>query len=755
MEAQVDELTSDLPEDMSDSDLKLALEAEIAAQLELQRIEKARVQEAQRSLAQAVEGKYADRKAKRSTKEAEWLEAQGLYLGSSAWKSNATSDKPWGTPTLKGRPQEFNVVASKCDTAISVLWSMQFGGGDKNWDIYPTPVPQDQTDAPMDRKMASAASENMESTIWDQLAKCRYPFEARLAMQDRVILGTGIVKSPVNTGEMYTRYSAAQAQGNVVYMPQVQPRERPCARRVNPWFFFPDPTATDIEQAEDAIELHPMSVSQLEKLLSDPSFDPEAIMEALSKGPNMVSDSSAFNFTSLTDNTEAYRNKFQVLEYHGPLTKDQLGNLGLDPVFDSPTERYYAELWTCNGEIIRAELANIEGACHVPYAVCEWKKDPSSIFGIGMPIQLRDPQIVINKTYKMILDNAAISSGPQVVFDKTKITPADAGDWELRPDKIWFNTEYDSDVTKSVHFFTPDNTTQQLTNLLMLVREFATEESALPAIMPGTQSPQNADTAYGTKMTMHASTTVIDFYNELWDDKVTDKVIRGFYAWNMQYNPDPSIKGDFDVDVTSSSDIKGRDIYVNELEKLSVEASQNPEFGFNIDMGELTKARLSMMKLPFKNIVRSPEEAEQARQAAQQNQQPDPAMLQAQAALEKVEVDKQRIQLETQKLQFESTLKMQQAQWDHEEKMGANYARLRESEAQVLAAQLTFQTEMAKLAQKDGAESKKLTLDLVRNQTDVQTQKFLKGIDATLGYEKLAVQREEMKYAKQNGGKGI
>ena len=65
----------------------------------------------------------------------------------------------------------------------------------------------------------------------------------------------------------------------------------------------------------------------------------------------------------------------------------------------------------------------------------------------------------------------------------------------------------------------------------------------------------------------HSSTTLLDFLAEEWDDQVTEKIIRRYHAWNMQYNPKPEIKGDYVIDVKSATEYKNKQMYIRDLER--------------------------------------------------------------------------------------------------------------------------------------------------------------------------------------------
>jgi hypothetical protein len=711
------------------------------------------VESSMRKIAEQVTAKFNERKTRRQNKENQWLQARALYLGSIANQSYAQQETPFKTSTSSDTSPKFNIVGTRCDTAISVLWAKQFAGGDKNWDIEPSRDPKDADGNPLDPAQVEAAADAMEFVIEDQLSRGKYGYQCRLAIEEMVVEGTAVLKTPVNSKHAITKYSKEVVDGRVLSLPIISTDAYPCVKRVPLWYFFPDDTALTIDAASDAIVLHPMSKEDLRKLKSDDTFFADAIDEALAHVPTEEKGESFYNFTNITDgSSQALRDKYKVLEYHGPMSRDELDLFNLTPTYETPNNIYFVEIWVVNDKVIRIQHSNVEGIQQVPFALCTWKADPSSMFGIGLATQLADAQKVINKTYEMILDNAAIAAGPQVVIDKTKITPADKN-WTLRPFKLWYNNEFDADVTKAFYEFQPSNVTAPLMNLLQAVQAFAQEEAAVPFFMPGTQSAITQDTAYGTKELVDQSTTVIDYYNERWDDCVTSKVIEGFYKWNMQYNPDPAIKGDFEVDVRSSSDIRSARMHLADMEKMAALAGQDEELGILINKQALSKVRLMAMRIPHKGIIRTDEEV-QAEMEARANAGPDPQMLELQLKQQELEVKKEELALKREELQLRVEQEMRQAQMDYEEKLGANAARMRESEAQVIAKNLEYQIELAKLAQADELNRAKIYADMQKVGEQESTKKFLAGMKATTDFQKIAIQKEELKYARKEG-KGI
>lgn len=694
-------------------------------------------------LGKRIEQKFEDRAIARLPKEAEWDHSLRLYNSPLVTRDMTSVDDPFRSVNNKRRPIP-NIIRTKCETAIANCVSMQFAAGEKNWDLFP---PANAVSVEV-----TAACRGMEKEIEAQLANTKYGLHCRRAMSERVILGTGIIKGPVNTGKLKVQY---ERSSDSTWIPKISTANEPTTEFVTCWRFYPDMSVTNFDECRDTIELHPMTALDLSLYRNHPGFDREAINRILkgeaSEGPlSPDAYNERFNrFTAEVWGRSPYlfKNRFQVLEYHGPITYDDLCKLGLEPTYDSPTNEFYGEVWVCAGIVIRMELENIEGYYETPYCVAPWKPDPSSPFGFGHPQILADSQRVVTQAYHMILDNASLTSGPQVAMYRKYIQPVD-GTYEFGPNKVWLLTDPSVKIQDAIHFFTPTNVIGDIMPVLQLARQFAEEESATSSFQ-GTQSPQNQESATGQLLMQHASTTLLDFFSEEWDDQVTEKHIRRYYGWNMQYNPNDAIKGDYKIDVKSATEYKNKQMYVRDLERLSMEIAQNPEMAMVVNMEELTKSRLSLMHLPSNRIIRTEDEIAQARQAAAQ--QPNPEQMDIQVKMQQAQTAQMRAETERAQLEFERVQQQQREAWEHEEKMGSNFARVQEAEAQVIKARSEREVEMIKLASKDKQFAAKLANDAELKQLSTNAQVFLKSMEEDRKNQELRLYDKELDLAKTKG----
>ena len=731
-------------EKLVDKEIKEAYENSPAGRMgetEKERVERVQILT---ELAQKIEQAFADRANARRTKEGEWKRSQDLYDNplSKLSGENTSHDHPFASEIARRRP-DFNIVRTKCDIAVSQSISMQFAGGEKNWDMFPPANVSDEA--------VIASCRKMEKEIETQLSFSKYGHRAREAMEDRVILGTGILKGPVNTGKLVTRYYP-DSTGR--WVPRTESEIVPEVTHVSPWMFYPDHTVNNFSECSDTVELHPMTPIELSLLRDHEGFDDPTILEILKNEASRPTRYNEMVFSGVfqgSNNPYLYKNRYQVLEYRGPITYDTLNKLGICPHYENPTKEYSGEVWVCCGKVIRIELENVQSQYNTPYFVAPWKKDPSSIFGFGHPLLMSDAQRVVTQAWHIVLDNASLSSGPQVAMYQEYLQPAD-GKWDLTPRKVWKLLDQSVRIQDAIQFFYPPNLVNDILPVLQMARQFAEEESGTPLFMAGMNSPQAADTATGSLMMMHNSNVVLDAYSEQWDDFMTEPLINRYYHWNMLYNPKSDIKGDYVIDVRSSSEYKNKQMYVRDLEKLSVEAIQNPALGIIVDQKELQKARLTLMHLPNSRIIRSDEQIAQLEQ--QQQNQPNPELIELQIRQADAETKRLELQLKEKTLQFEQTLQQQRELWEHQEKMSANYARLKEAEASVLRSQNEKETEFIKLAQKDEHAKLQMRNSQELALTNAHTQVFLKSMEESRKETENLIKQEEIKLKKE-GKTGI
>ena len=505
-----------------------------------------------------------------------------------------------------------------------------------------------------------------------------------------------------------------------------------------------------MDDASDAIEVHPMSKRDLQRLLNHPGYIQEALAKVLEEAPRQFSAARLAPAKAFS-NSDLFKDKYLVMERHGPVDQDCLCKMGIDLPFSDERTTYWAEVWVCNGTVIRIELSNLETADSVPYALDVWEEDPSSMFGFGLPLLVEDQQRISDGIWNAVVMNAKLTSGPQVGINRAMIQPMKDGSHDIEPWKVWAINEYGQNINQAIQFFDVPSRQEELAAVLQMAKGFADEEASIPPLLGGQESPQMTGGATGIAMVAKTSTSMLHARAESWDDNVTSKAIGWMYDWNMQYHKDESNKGDYEVDVRSSTSYLRQHMELINLEKLITQASQNPELSKVVKMDEAAKAMVSNMQLPSNKLVRNPQEIAEYEQMMQQNQPQDPKMMEIQIRQQELEIEKEKIALEREKLQFEMQMGQQRAQMEFEERMEANDARIAEANSSVLKEQLKRDTAMTQYASRQQMDLAKLNAQVNIKERDQQIKEFELGIKTELDANKQSLTAEELRLKSLHG----
>ena len=531
-----------------------------------------------------------DRVAKRDPIEKRWLQDLKQYHGQYA--TDITAD------LIENKKSSLYINATRPKTNVmeSRLSDMLFPTDDRNWGIGPTPVPELTVEAenvastaanaklamidhPDDTEFSQVSadanaelvtiqthmeearrrSRAMEEEIDDHLRECKYTIQARDVIRDGCKIGTGIFKGPVTDGK--PRRSWVQETASNVYKMIFKEEEQPAYWRVDPWNFFPDSDATNMEENEAVYERHMLNPKQMRKLARQPGFDKDAIRRLLKGKPLQVLPSYLADLRSITSSyNDLLKDRFHVWEYHGPLTGEQMLQLSVakdepDKAKDidteaDPLDEMDVVIWFCQQEVLKFGIHHLDSGDGI-YSVFNLEKDEASIFGFGVPYIMRDGQAALAGAWRMLMDNMGLSSGPQIVINEEAIEPVD-GKWEIVPRKVWRRKSTGLDKVPFETFDIPSNM-DDLLNVIDQCKENIDEETNLPMLAQGEQGSQVTKTAAGMSLLMNSVNVVFRRIVKNWDDDITTPNITRMYDWLMQFSDKDRIKGDYHVDARGTS----------------------------------------------------------------------------------------------------------------------------------------------------------------------------------------------------------
>ena len=205
---------------------------------------------------------------------------------------------------------------------------------------------------------AMIAAKMMQKKIHDQLEESGASKHLRSTAFEMALFGTGVMKGPFAVDKEYPNWDEDGEYSPIIKtIPQVS--------HVSVWNFYPDPDATNMDEAQFVIERHKMSRTQLRGLKRRPFFRSNVIDEAIQMGENYTKESWEDDLSDYAP--EHGIERFEVLEYWGMVDVDMLLDQGVDiPDELSEVDELQANVWICNGKLLRMVLNPFKPA-RIPY----------------------------------------------------------------------------------------------------------------------------------------------------------------------------------------------------------------------------------------------------------------------------------------------------------------------------------------------------------------------------------------------------
>ena len=510
-------------------------------------------------------------------------------------------------------------------------------GSEKNWTIDTTPVPsvskeqramvarnlaqmaqgqqisRDDIDkAVLD--MAREAAKKMSRVIEDQLVEARYKEVSIKTIHSGHLYGTGIMKGPLVERKIRTRF--VQEGGN--WIAKSETYVVPFVDYVPVWRFYPDMSASEIDQCRYVYERHQMSKADLVALSRMKSFNKQRIVDYIKIHPQgeiklryFDNELKLIGERSATQGAKA--GTYEVLERWGWVDGKDLVDIGVKIPEDRVHETFFSNIWLLpNGEIIKAVLQPINGVTW-PYHMYYFDKDETSIFGEGLSTVMRDDQTMLNAATRMMLDNAAITSGPQLEVTPSLLASMDRVE-EVSPWKVWLRNTVQPG-TPAIRAIELPSRLPDLSGLADRFDRNADEVTAIPRYMTGENTASGAaGTSSGLSMLMGAANIVIKDLVTAWDEGVTRPFLTALYRWNMQFHKDNEIKGDFDVKARGTASLVAKEVRTRQLNEFA-QLTADP-----LDAPFIKRHKLNILRAEaneLSDVVKTEDEVKQEQESQQ------------------------------------------------------------------------------------------------------------------------------------------
>ncbi len=490
------------------------------------------------------------------------------------------------------------------------------------------------------RQMSKEAAKKMSRVIEDQLVECRYKDVARQAVHSGHLYGIGIIKGPLVEKRIRTRFVKEGGK----WVCKSQTYTVPFIDFVPIWRWYPDMSASELRACRFVYERHTMTRHEFGGLAERKSFARwrQKIIDWIKANPKghgtpRYWDNELRTIGERNSTQGDVGGTYEVLERWGWLSGEQLRNAGVKVPEDRIHESFFSNVWMLpNGCIIKVALQAIDGTTW-PYHLYYFDKDESTIFPEGLASVMRDDQEMLNAATRIMIDNAAISSGPQLEVSPHLLTKMEQTD-EVVPWKIWLrnNLNPGQPAIREINF---NSHLRELQSMAAQFENNADETTAIPRYMSGENATSGAaGTSSGLSMLMGAVNIVIKDLITSYDEGVTTSFVRGLYHWNMKFNPDDSIKGDYDIKATGSASLVAKEVRARQINEFA-NLTANPLDAPWIKRGRLNKLRAEANELV--DVVKTQEEfdAEQNSPAAmaQMQMQQQVMMTQLQEAAARIQ----------------------------------------------------------------------------------------------------------------------
>ena len=410
---------------------------------------------------------------------------------------------------------------------------------------------------------AMVAAKKMEKKIHDQLQESGASVHLRSMAFEMALLGTGVMKGPFAVDKEYPNWDQ-----NGEYDPLV--KTVPECSHVSVWDFYPDPEAKSMDDAEYTVQRHKMSRTQLRALKSRPYFMKDAVQFAVDKGPDYVQ--KYWEMTMEDDDTQPTSERWEVLEFWGYVDIALLEEHGVKiPTELKDLDEVNCNVWTCNGEVLRFVL-NPFKPTRIPYYATPYEHNPYSFFGVGIAENMDDTQTLMNGFMRMAIDNAALSGNLIIEVDETNLVPGQ--DLSVYPGKVFrrqggapgqaiFGTKFPNVAGENMQLFDK-------------ARVLADESTGFPSFAHGQTGVSGVGrTASGISMLMSAANGSIRTVVKNVDDYLIRPLGKAFFAFNMQFDFDESIRGDLEVNASGTESLMANEVRSQRLMQF-LQVAQNP-----------------------------------------------------------------------------------------------------------------------------------------------------------------------------------
>lgn len=500
-------------------------------------------------------------------------------------------------------------------------------------------------------RVAKERAKKMEQVIDDQLKegsangqmRPSWRQNCRRVVKSSCLYGMGVLKGPLIEEVETKRYTMRTDEFGAKQWEEetVATQYRPYHEAVSVWEVYPDPGARIPAELRYVWQRHFKTDKGLRELFTIPGFKRDRIEKYMRDHPDGDAELSSWEeqVRQLNEDngsnggTSRLRNRYTLLERWGYLKGQDLRDIGVDIPEESLSEVFPSCVWMLGDQIIKASVNPLEGV-DIPYLFYPYQEDESSFWPEGIAYQLRTPQACINSAVRAMQDNAALSCGPIIGINVPMLADGQLENISAR--KMFLFDRQGVKLNDCMQAITVPSAIEHNLSLTQFWSNVADEVST-PRFNQGDGSMKGAgETASGLSMLMGASNILLKDHVKDFDDNIVSPFIRAMFRWNMKWNEDESIKGDFEVVASGSQSLIAKEVRAQQIPAL-IQYLSVPAFEPFIKADELLSVALEQTDLPAERILRTDDEAKQYQQDMLMQQAEAQAQAQVQALMDQLQ----------------------------------------------------------------------------------------------------------------------
>lgn len=635
------------------------------------------------SLGSTIKGMLDIHKRDRQTLETQWLKNLRQYQGK--YDPDVLNRIP--KDRSHSYPRDTRI---KLKGGVAKMMEMMFPSQERNYTVMPSPNPSipaadldrilleteqsgltgEQASDAIERAildLAKTRAAKMENEIADQLsdAGVDHPQLCKRVVRSGYLYGFGVAYFPQVRTQTVRSWVMNKQTG--VYEAKTEKIRRPNPVYVRVWDCFPDLTAKQWDDQEFFFERVVLMRSDVRNLAKRDDFISENILEYLKTHTDGNYTAQSYeaelnNIAGTSNIAERSSRRYELYRGVGFLSGAKLAAIGMDIPEDKVVDDIFVEVWLIDDQLIKIDEASFGDKVSDQYHAFIYAEDEDSgLTGVGLPEEVRDSQMGVCASTRALRDNMGAIAGP--IFE-VNVSLLPKGKKTVDSIHAFQVIEREGDGIEAQYpAIRQLNTNSHIAEILQILdmdRRQLDVESNLPAYTMGSmQQPLGEAFRTSNNMSMMlGSANMVTKDTVRAFDKFTSSLIGAMLRWNMEFNKNESIKGDFQVVAKGNMSLVAKEVRGAALDQFVT--TLTPEERAILDTYGVLVDRLKARDLPTDRMLPRAD-AEKVlqgmRDAASQASQIEQGLTQAKTEDITASAEKKRVDTEMVSATAEATIR--------------------------------------------------------------------------------------------------